>query len=78
MLNTCWVNIYATFLPRPAVTLLSSEGGMAIVFAITSLLLPPQGVIDSSVLVLVAQLLLLCATFLGVESYVNIIKQLKP
>ena len=51
---------------------------MAIVFAITSLLLPPQGVIDSSVLVLVAQLLLLCATFLGVESYVNIIKQLKP
>jgi len=31
--------------------------------------LPPQGVIDGSVLILVAQLLVLCATFLGIKDF---------
>lgn len=51
---------------------------VAVVFAATSLLLPPQGKIDASVLMWCAQLLILCATFLGVESYVNVIKRMKP
>lgn len=45
----------------------------AMVFAIWGFLAPPKGSIDSSVLILIAQLLVLCATFLGVESYVNLI-----
>ena len=49
----------------------------AILFACAALLIPPKGVIDSSVLVLIAQLLVLCATFLGVDSYVDIIKKSK-
>jgi len=49
----------------------------AIGFAVAGLLMPPQGEIDGSVLILVAQLLVLCATFIGVDSYVNIIKDLK-
>ena len=51
---------------------------VAVVFATISLFLPPQGKIDASVLMWCAQLLILCATFLGVESYVNVIKRLKP
>ena len=47
----------------------------AILFACAALVIPPKGVIDSSVLVLIAQLLILCATFLGVESYVDIIRR---
>ena len=47
---------------------------VAVVFATISLFLPPQGKIDASVLMWCAQLLILCATFLGVESYVNFIK----
>ena len=47
----------------------------AIIFAATSLLLPPTGVIDRSVLVLVAQLLVLCATFLGIKDYTNLINR---
>lgn len=47
---------------------------VAVMLAVVSLLLPPKGVIDSSVLILVAQFLVLSATFLGVESYVNLIK----
>jgi len=39
----------------------------ALLFAATSLFLPPPGVIDGSVLILVAQLLVLCATFLGIK-----------
>ena len=39
----------------------------AIIFALLGLFLPPQGEIDSSVLILVAQLLVLCATFLGIR-----------
>ncbi len=39
----------------------------AIVFAGVGMALPPQGVIDSSVLILVAQLFVLCATFLGIK-----------
>ncbi len=50
---------------------------VAVVFATVSLFLPPQGKIDASVLMWCAQLLILCATFLGVESYVNVIKKLK-
>ena len=51
---------------------------VAVVFATISLFMPPQGKIDASVLMWCAQLLILCATFLGVESYVNIIKRMKP
>lgn len=50
---------------------------VAVAFATISLLLPPQGKIDASVLMWCAQLLILCATFLGVESYVNVIKRMK-
>lgn len=39
----------------------------AIAFGITGLLLPPLGVIDKSVLIFVAQLLTLTATFLGID-----------
>ena len=46
----------------------------AIIFALLGLFLPPQGEIDGSVLILVAQLLLFCATFLGIDNYVNIIR----
>lgn len=46
----------------------------AIAFALIGMLLPPAGQIDASVLILIAQLLVLCATFLGVDSYVDIIR----
>ena len=48
---------------------------VAVILSAVALLLPPTGYIDSSVLLLVAQFLLLCATFLGVDSYVNLIKK---
>ena len=47
---------------------------VAVILSVVALLLPPTGVIDHSVIILVAQFLLLCATFLGVDSYVNMIK----
>ena len=47
---------------------------IAVILSVVALLLPPMGVIDHSVIILVAQFLLLCATFLGVDSYVNMIK----
>ena len=37
----------------------------AILFAAVGMAIPPQGVIDGSVLILAAQLFVLCATFLG-------------
>jgi hypothetical protein len=48
----------------------------AVAFAAAGLFLPPQGEIDSTVLMLVAQLLVLCATLLGVDSYFDKLKQL--
>ena len=48
---------------------------VAVILSAVALLLPPTGYIDCSVLLLVAQFLLLCATFLGVDSYVNLIKK---
>ena len=48
---------------------------VAVILSAVALLLPPTGYIDNSVLLLVAQFLLLCATFLGVDSYVNLIKK---
>ena len=48
---------------------------VAVILSAVALLLPPTGDIDYSVLLLVAQFLLLCATFLGVDSYVNLIKK---
>lgn len=50
----------------------------AILFAATSLFLPPPGIIDPSVLILVAQLLVCCATFLGIKDYTNLINNKKP
>ena len=48
---------------------------VAVILSAVALLLPPTGSIDHYVLLLVAQFLLLCATFLGVDSYVNLIKK---
>ena len=48
----------------------------AVEFAAAGLYLPPMGVIDSTVLMLVAQLLVLCATLLGVDSYFDKLKEL--
>ena len=48
---------------------------VAVILSAVALLLPPTGDIDYAVLRLVAQFLLLCATFLGVDSYVNLIKK---
>lgn len=45
----------------------------AILFAATGMWIPPQGEIDSSILILVAQLLVLCATLLGIKDYTNLI-----
>ncbi len=39
----------------------------AIGFALLGIWMPPQGQIDGSVLILVAQLLVLCATLLGIK-----------
>ena len=52
----------------------------ALVFAAAGMWLPPKGEIDGSVLILVAQLLVLTATFLGIKGYSNIIesKHQKP
>ena len=48
----------------------------AVLFGVLGLVLPPLGVIDATVNVLIAQLLVLCATLLGVDSYVDKIKDL--
>ena len=48
----------------------------AVAFAAAGLYLPPMGVIDSTVLMLVAQLLVLCATLLGVDSYYDKLREL--
>ena len=47
----------------------------AILFAAAGMIMPPQGEISWSVLILVAQLLILCATFLGIKDYHNIINR---
>lgn len=41
----------------------------AVVLSSVALMLPPQGVIDSSVLILIAQVLVLVATILGFHLY---------
>ena len=48
----------------------------AVAFAAAGLYLPPMGVIDSTVLMLVAQLLVLCATLLGVDGYYEKMKEI--
>lgn len=48
----------------------------AIIFALLGILLPPLGVIDSSINLLIAQLLVLTATLIGVDSYYTRIKDL--
>ena len=48
----------------------------AVAFAAAGLIIPPQGVIDSTVLMLVAQLLVLCATLLGVDGYYDQMKEI--
>ena len=50
--------------------------GSAVAFAAAGLILPPLGVIDGSVLMLSAQLLVLCATLLGVEGYYDKMRDL--
>lgn len=49
----------------------------AVLFATLGLLLPPTGIIDASVNMLVAQLLVLTATLLGVDSYYTKIRDLQ-
>ena len=46
----------------------------AVVLTFTSLLLPPQGELSGSALAVIAQLLLLIASYLGLSDYVNLIK----
>jgi hypothetical protein len=41
----------------------------AVAFAAVGVWLPPQGAIDGSVLILVAQFLVLCATFQGIRDF---------
>ena len=48
----------------------------AVIFAMAGLCIPPTGVIHSSVLMLVAQLFVLTATLLGVDSYSENIRKL--
>lgn len=48
----------------------------AFIFGVLGILLPPLGVVDSSVNILIAQLLILSATLLGVDSYYTRIKDL--
>ena len=48
----------------------------AVAFAAAGLILPPLGVIDGSVLMLSAQLLVLCATLLGVDGYYDKMREL--
>lgn len=48
----------------------------AVLFGTAGMLLPPLGIIDNSILMLIAQLLILCATLLGVESYVEKIRDI--
>lgn len=43
----------------------------AVVLAFTGLFTPPMGAIDSSVSMVIAQFLLLCATLLGIKSYAD-------
>ena len=50
--------------------------GSAVALAAAGLILPPLGVIDGSVLMLSAQLLVLCATLLGVEGYYEKMKEI--
>lgn len=56
--------------------LAAASFGCAVLFGALGLLLPPLGVIDATVNILIAQLLVLCATLLGVDSYVDKIKRL--
>lgn len=39
----------------------------AIIFAFTGMFCDPRGIVDNSVLILIAQLLVLCATMLGLR-----------
>lgn len=39
----------------------------AIIFAFTGMFCDPRGIVDNSVLILIAQLLILCATMLGLR-----------
>ena len=50
--------------------------GSAVAFAAAGLILPPLGVIDGSVPMLSAQLLVLCATLLGVDGYYDKMRDL--
>lgn len=46
----------------------------AVVLTFTSLLLPPTGEISGSALAVIAQLLLLVASYLGLSDYINLVK----
>lgn len=47
----------------------------ACIFGLLGITLPPTGIIDGSVNFLIAQLLVLCATLLGVDSYFDKVRR---
>ena len=49
---------------------------VAVLLTFAALILPPPGEIDSSVLLVVAQFLILTATLLGVEGFAKEVKRL--
>lgn len=50
---------------------------VATLITFAGLALPPKGDINGNVLIAVGQFLVLCATLLGVDSYVDQLKKLK-
>lgn len=47
----------------------------AIAFGLLGILLPPLGYIDGSVLILIAQLLVLCATLIGIQLKIDLARK---
>ena len=52
-----------------------SSFGVATILVFTGLIIPPQGVVDGSVLIAMGQFLIMCATLAGVGQYVDIIRR---
>ena len=50
---------------------------VAVILTFVSLFIPPPGEIDGSVLLVVAQFLILTTTLLGVDGYINVLNNKK-
>lgn len=68
-------NEQKTFYMKSGISILAFI--VAIVIGFIALFIPPQGIIDSSVLWWTSQLLLLCATFLGVDLKISDLRHKK-